>query len=164
MILNFQGTPLKKSEHIEAGTGNYAIRLKLVEYTTPGIVLFISNGFKLNGNTRIQFTSAKYHNPFGDWSDFSAQQLNDLNSAELWISPWNDELVLYFSADPYAQFSVTASDSGGSEIYRVEASIYEVKAGGIETELQADSSIQYGSLIISNIKYNDPIVLLEFQQ
>lgn len=164
MILNFQGTPLKKSEHIEAGTGNYAIKLKLVEYSTPGVVLVTNEGIKLDGTTRIQFTSAKYHNPFGDWSDFSASDLNSLNSAELWVSPWSDELMLYFSADPYAQFTVTISGVGDSEIYRVEASIYEVKSGGAETELQSNSVIEYETLTISNIKYNDPILLLELRQ
>ena len=162
MILNFQGTALKKSEHVESGTGNYALRLKLVEMTTPGIVLVIqNNGFKLNGDTRIQFTSAKYHAPYGDWTDFSAVDLNSLNSAELWVSPWSDELMLYFSADPYAQFTVTAT---AADFERMEASIYEVKDGGVETELQADSTIQYNTLTISNIKYNDPIVLLEVRQ
>lgn len=129
------------------------------------MVLTIDGGFKLNGDTRIQFASAKYHNPFGDWTDFSAADLNSLNSAEVWISPWSDELMLYFSADPYAQFSVTAKDAGGDDdFYRMEASIYEVKAGGVEAELQADSTIQYGILTISNIKYNGSTVLLGFNR
>ncbi len=161
MILNFQGTALKKSEHTEVGTGNYAIKLKLVEMTTPGIVLVVQGGFKLNGDTRIQFTSAKYHNPFGDWTDFSAADLNSLNSAADWISPWSDELMLYFSADPYARFTVTAA---GDDFYRMEASIYEVKAGGVETKLQASSVIQYETLTISSIEYNDTTILLEFNR
>lgn len=158
MILNFQGTALKKSEHVEAGTGNYAIKLKLVEYSTPGIVLVVQRGFKLNDDTRIQFTSAKYHAPYGDWTDFSAADLNSLNSAELWVSPWSDELMLYFSADPYARFTVTAT--AVTDFERMEASIYEVKAGGVETKLQANSVIQYEILTISSIEYNDTSILL----
>lgn len=165
MILNFQGTALKKSAHTEAGTGNYAIHFTLVEKTTPGIVLSVPRGFALNA-VRIQFTSAKYHNPYGDWTDFNARQLNDLNSADPWISPWCDGLVLYFSADPYARFMITANGTGASETSfgRTEVAIYEVETGGTETKLQANNETDNDYMIISDISYTDKTVLLEFRQ
>lgn len=165
MILNFQGTALKKSEHTEVGTGNYAIKLKLVDNPQNGIVLVVPRGFELNA-VRIQFTSAKYHNPYGDWTDFNAGQLTDLNSAEPWISPWCDELVLYFSADPYARFMITANGTGAWETSfgRTEVAIYEVETGGTETKLQANNETDHDYMIITDISYTDTTVLLEVRQ